>query len=169
MRALGCAVVLCLSLAACSSSGYGSGRLASAGKPNEGPVTFRWSAGADPTSGPIAAVLPDGRRFEGRFMQVTSGAIDDRWGVAGVGWVGPGYGYGYGPGWAYDPYYDSYGYVRQYSGRVVAQLRGPENELMRCFFVLEDPFEGPEEGGMGECAISTGERVDFATLRGEDD
>lgn len=168
MRVLGCAVVLSLSLAACSSSGWGSGTLASPGKPGgEGPVVFRWSAGADATSGPIAAVLPDGRRFEGRFVQATSATLDQSWGPVGVGWVGPGYGYGWGGSWAYDPYYDSYGYVRHYSGRVIAQLRGPENELMRCFFVLEDPYDGPEEGGMGECELSTGERIDFATLRGE--
>lgn len=167
MRALGCAVVLSLSLAACSSSGYGSGRLASPGTPvAEGPVAFRWSAGADPTSGPITAVLPDGRRFEGRFMQVTSTTLDD-WGGFRVGYAGPGYGWGY--GWAYPAYYDGFGYGRTYSGQVVAQLRGPENQLMRCFFVLEDPIDGPEEGGMGECEISTGESIEFATLRGEGD
>lgn len=165
MRALGSIVVCCLSLAACGSSGYGSGRLAAPGKPNEGPVVFRWSAGADPTSGPITAVLPDGRRFDGRFMQVTSATLDQYWGPVGVGWVGPGYGWG--GTWAYDPYYDTYGYVRHYSGRVVAQLRGPEDELMRCYFVLEDPYEGPEKGGMGQCELSTGEHIDFATLRGE--
>lgn len=166
MRALlGIAVALSLVLAACGSSGYGSGRLTAPGKPDEGPVMFTWSAGADATSGPITAVLPDGRRFEGRFMQITSTTMAEDYGTFRTGWAGPTYGWG----WGYGPYYDDWAFIRHYSGQLIAQLRGPEDELMRCQFVLEDPVEGPEEGGVGECELSTGERVSYAALRGEDD
>ena len=166
MRVLVLAAGLALSVTGCGSSGYGGGRLASPGKPGDGgAVTFRWSAGADTTRGPIVAVLPDGRRFDGRFMQITSTTVGEDYGAFRAAWAGP----MYGAGWGYGPYYDDWSFVRHYSGQVVAQLRGPAGELMRCQFVLADPVDGPESGGVGDCELSTGERVRFATLRGEDE
>lgn len=143
----------------CATSGYGSGRVDAPGKPGaEGEATFTWRAEANATRGTIRATLPDGRTFTGSFMQVTSATmvqdISGYWGAGGWGYGGP---------------YDSTAFVRHYSGRVLAQLDGPSGERMRCHFQLGRPEDGPQSGGIGSCELSSGERIEYATLRGEDD
>jgi hypothetical protein len=152
--------VLCasaLTMVGCATSGIGSGQLQSAaGSTANLPVHFAWRADREPTRGTIQAVLPDGRSFEGEFIQVNSAttAVD----------LGPYWGGGWGPWGGYG--YDAYGYARHYSGRVISQLRGPSNQRMRCEFQLARPEQGPVSGGQGQCQLSTGERIDYAELRG---
>ncbi|UJR82479.1 hypothetical protein [Sandaracinus amylolyticus] len=149
-------VTLILSAGGCATSGGGSGTLET-GKPDQTePVAFQWNAAPDATHGTIQAELLDGRDFSGEFLQVTTETratdLDPYWDV----WGGPWYGMA-----------DDTTFVRHYTGRVIAQLTGPEGQRMRCNFQLADPEAGPQSGGMGECELSTGERVEDATLRGQ--
>jgi hypothetical protein len=158
------ALVACVAAAGCATSGVGRGQVEAPGKPEaEGEAVFVWRADADARRGTIEAVLPDGRDFRGTFLQVTSATVAQDIGPGYWSAAGPGYGWGYMAG------YDSSTFVRHYSGRVLAQLDGPEGETMRCLFQLARPEDGPASGGMGACELSSGERIEDATLRGEDD
>lgn len=151
----------------CATSGMGTGQLQSPAKPDsEGPVSFRWRTGMNTSEGDISAVLPDGREFSGRFMQVTSATVSqhlDAWSPVGAPY------YGGGRGGAYWEPVDATSFATYYSGRIIAQLQGPDGEAIRCMFVLEDPVAGPQSGGLGDCQLSTGERIGYARLVGDDD
>lgn len=165
-RSLRGALVLIVAFGyACTTTGMGTGLLASPGKPEaEGPVNFRWNSGLDTTNGDISAVLPDGRIFRGRFLQVTSSTVAqhfDAWTPLGAPY------YGGGRGGVYWEPVDAATFATYYSGRILAQLDGPEGEVMRCVFALEDPVAGPREGGLGDCELTTGERIGYARLMGD--
>ena len=143
-----------LAAAGCATSGVGSGQLETPGGPPTGEaVFFTWQAEPAATRGNIQASLPDGRAFRGKFIQITSTTqrvdLDPYW-----------------SGWSTWGGYDSTGFARHYSGRVIAQLHGPGTQRMRCHFQLAVPEQGPASGGIGECELSTGERVAYAELRG---
>lgn len=152
-------------LAACKHSGAGEGTLESAvtgaGTAAEGAVEFSWKTGADPSAGSIQARLPDGETFRGDFLQVTDSASVDT--------VGPYYRTWSTPTWGGDgPWYsgDVPGFVKVYSGRVVAHLVGSEGTRMRCNFVLRDPSRGIPGGAAGDCQMSDRKTVFDAKLRG---
>jgi hypothetical protein len=150
-------------LGGCATTGTGQGTLAETGKPEgAGDVAFEWRSGADTTRGTIAATLPDGRTFEGQFVQLVEDVqpedLGQYWsdlGAPGVRW---GSGYGFEPPTT----------VRERTQRVVAQLQGPGGTRMRCQFDLAAPDRGPASGGFGACDLSTGETIERATLSGED-
>jgi hypothetical protein len=156
-------VALCC---ACTTAGVGTGLLASPGKPEaEGSVDFRWSSGFDTTHGDISAVLPDGRVFTGRYLQMTSSSVSqyfDAWSPLGAPYYGGGLG-----GVYWEPI-NAAAFATYYSGRVLAQLDGPEGEMMRCVFALEDPVAGPRKGGLGDCELTTGERIGYGRLMRND-
>ncbi|MDQ3032634.1 MAG: hypothetical protein M3Y87_09475 [Myxococcota bacterium] len=157
---LGSLGLLAALVAGCATSGIGSGELTTPGKTGgDGTVLFAWDAGTDSTNGDIRAVLPDGRVFDGRFLQVTATTTTQQLGPYWAGW-GPWTGWS--GGWAGG----GTGFVTHYTGRVIATLEGPEGQRMRCQFQLEDPPDGPESGGMGNCELSTGEVVRYAVLTG---
>lgn len=154
---------LVASTVGCATSGVGSGQVIAPGKPGaEGEAMFVWEADADATEGTIRVALPDGRVFRGRFVQSTSATTAQGF--------GPDEGlYGAPYRWDGATAGGSDVFVRTHSGRVLAQLDGPGEERMRCRFVLARPEAGPASGGIGDCELSTGERIGYATLRGEDD
>lgn len=169
------ALVLAL-VAGCATSGMGSGRVEAPGKPDaEGEAVFTWRASADATRGDIEAELPDGRIFRGSFRQVSRATLAEPgswWGELDPAHAGGGPEEGWGDrghAWRYGATSDHSGFVRHYSGHVVAQLDGPRGERMRCSFALARPEDGPASGGVGECELSGGERIEHATLRGADD
>ena len=47
-----------------------------------------------------------------------------------------------------------------YSGKVVATLFGDRGTVMRCRFRLVNPSGGMQDGGTGECQLSTGGKLD---------
>ena len=47
-----------------------------------------------------------------------------------------------------------------YSGKVVATLFGDRSTVMRCRFRLANPSGGMQDGGTGECQLSTGGKID---------
>lgn len=152
------------SVSGCATSGVGSGQVIAPGKPGaEGDAVFTWEAEADATQGTIRAALPDGRVFTGRFVQVTSVTSAHGFGPDDEGLYGAPY------RWDGASAGVSDAFVRTHSGRVLAQLEGPGDERMRCQFVLAQPEAGPASGGIGDCQLSTGERIGYATLRGEDE
>jgi hypothetical protein len=152
-----------LALAGCASTGFGQGTLepvsARGYRYAQGPaqVAFAWrSDGLGNDHGRISATFPDGRRFEGTYVEPTS--TSDNWILGGgpvCGWRGcwdDG-------GWA--------GTTTHYSGVLLAQMVDASREQLNCRFTLAEPREGPSGGGIGQCTLSTGERIDGVALQGE--
>ena len=52
-----------------------------------------------------------------------------------------------------------------YSGRVMANMQSGDGQRMRCRFYLNDPVEGMEGGGQGQCQLADGHSVDAVFLR----
>jgi hypothetical protein len=51
-------------------------------------------------------------------------------------------------------------YSTRYSGMVVADLKGPDSQQLRCRFHLNVPAAGMHGGGQGECQFTGGHTVD---------
>ena len=135
-------------LAGCATTGTGYGDVQKGGKE---PVSFRWNSTDGGISGTMSASLPRERSFSGKFIQMTTEThiddLDHMW----HGWA-PGWG-----AWAPGP---ANGFVRNYSGRVLANLSDANGEHMRCRFRLADPPSGMSGGGSGECQLAGGEKID---------
>lgn len=165
-----CHALAALALAACSKGEF-TGEVAhssvpAVGEPTSPPapkhedVLFTWESLDESYAGRIAATLPDGERFKGRFHEIVTtipiARYDDfyGWWYAGP-WVGPSWRWG-----GVWPYYDSVEeFVSHYTGTVVARLTGSRGHQMRCHFELDDRYGGMKAGGKGECQLSTGERI----------
>ena len=162
MRAADVAVVVVAGLlAGCVASGTIRGRMSKTGDAPV-PVTLQYRSERFAQNGTITAKLPDGETFTGRYLQVSSDTdaetLDPYWGGWGVGWAGWG------------PWSDDYGawiagadmptFVRNYSGKVIATLIGDRGDRMRCRFRLADPEQGMPSGGVGECQVSGGAKID---------
>jgi len=155
-------------LSACATQGIGMGQLRefepgnARGQPI-GAVDFRWhSQGATSTRGTITAVLPDGRTFRGWYREPTSTpeTYQATWqsqqpGPASYAMSGePLFVGGLPPGHA----------PPEYSGRLLARLRGSDGSVMRCWFRLDRPSQGPAGGGEGDCGLPNGEVIEHAAL-----
>ncbi|NLE89121.1 MAG: hypothetical protein GX607_22280 [Myxococcales bacterium] len=149
----------------CATQGSGSGELESGGTVGgargEAPVRFSWhSQGASVTRGDISATVPGRGPFQGTYMQVTSDIEEsdvepyfaDDWYDGWDEWDG------WGPG--------GDAFVTTYSGKVIAVLRSEQGERMRCRFDLAEPDRGPAGGGMGECQLSDGAKIEDVVLEG---
>jgi len=144
-RTVGGALALA-SLAACATTGAGVGTT----RENHLPVKFNWSAD-NAVSGNMTATLANGEAFDGKFFQVTSETRVDRLGPLWTGWH-------HQRDW---PFWDAGpDFVKQYSGRVVANLQGTQGDHMRCSFRLINPSSGMAGGGAGRCQVPHGETVD---------
>ncbi len=129
-------------------------------------------------SGVMTAQLSNGESYSGRYFQISHDTevtdLDPLW----VGW-GPPYGgprwggrfgYGFGGGFGRHRGWAGWGgwgywgpqttFVTTYSGRVVANLEGPNNTHMRCTFDLRNPSYGMPGGGMGGCQLPSGQTID---------
>ena len=148
-------------LAGCVASGTIRGRMTKAGDAAV-PVTLQYRSERFQQNGTLTATLPDGETFSGRYLQISSDTdaetLDPYWGGWGVGWAGWG------------PWSDDYGawipgedvptFVRNYSGKVIATLIGDRGDRMRCRFRLADPENGMSSGGVGQCEVSGGAKID---------
>ena len=146
-----------VSLPACTSMGIGNGTL----EPGDAPVSFSWISKDSGTSGTMSAIVGDnpasagtGSTFSGPFLQVTSSArtesLEPMWNGWRRGWND----------WGYWGMYPETAFTTHYSGKVVANLRGPDNQLLRCRFHLNTPAAGMKGGGQGECQFAGGRSVD---------
>jgi hypothetical protein len=146
MKVFGIAALLALGLAtaACETTGVGTGTS------RTGAVTasLTWRAtGAE--EGDMTAVVDSGRTYAGKFYQITRETTVEE--IRPL-WTG------YGPRWrrwgAWGPE-PSTAFITEYTGRVVANLAGPDGN-MRCRFRLIRPSEGMSGGGAGRCQLPDG-------------
>jgi hypothetical protein len=138
-----------LLLSACQSAGTGSGNVRGTRKP----VAFTWES-TDSVRGNITATLGSGRTFKGHYFQITRETRVDDLDPLWLGWGRP-----YRRGWGYwgpDP---GPRFVKEYSGRVLANLHTDDGNHMRCRFRLARPSSGMAGGGQGRCEIADGGEI----------
>ncbi len=140
-------------LSGCSYQGAIAGRLMAPGMQPK-PIEMEYKTARFGAGGTISTTLPDGEYFTGRYLQVTSETTADAF--------GPGWG-----GWgAWNPFWGDWDggdyetFIDNYTGKVVATLFGDRNHTMRCRFQLSDPAEGMTGGGVGECQVSNGDKIE---------
>lgn len=143
------AAVAALALGGCATSGQGFGEARHSGEQ----VAFTWqSRGAH--EGTMTATLADGVVYRGPYFQITRDTtvqhLDPLW----RGWSGYWRGW---PWWGPEP---RLSFVTHYTGRVVANLTGPNDKHMRCHFRLKHPASEMAGGGMGECQFANGQTID---------
>lgn len=156
-----------VALAGCATSGTGTAVARTPGEPPQ-QIVFNWDAGTDPTGGTIATILPDGEVFQGHFVQITADTNVDSISPFYHTWY-DGWGYGWDSMWWPGPYYDDISsYVTVYTGRVLATLRSPQGNTMRCQFRLSEPRAGLAGGGIGECRTSEGTAIEAAVFSSGD-
>lgn len=144
-RLLVAALASALVLAACQTAGTGSGTVRGTRKP----VAFTWES-TDSVSGNITATFGDGEVYTGTYFQITRETRVDRLDPLWVGWRQT----RYRSGWRYwDRGFDRE-FIKEYSGRVLANLRSDDGDHMRCRFTLISPSRGMAGGGEGRCQLS---------------
>jgi hypothetical protein len=124
----------------------------------KGKVTLSWKTGPDISNGEISAALPDGRRFQGTFVQPQRSQWRDNYDLYWGAWTGP---------WGRaGPWYSGTrgGFTTQYADHVLAHLENGDGTRMRCSFALYQADQGLEGGGQGDCQLSTNEEVFDAVL-----
>lgn len=157
--------IFLVAMTACTHFGGGEGTLeepapaASGGQKPAGPVTFTWSSGSDTSEGKIAASLPDGRLFEGTYVQVRESGWQETYAPYWTAWTAQDWGIA-------NPMY--YGpreqFVVDYSGKVMAHLHASDGTRMRCSFQLNKPDTGLGSGGEGDCQLSNHEAIFDAVI-----
>jgi hypothetical protein len=151
-RTLLAAAVASISLAACISTGVGTGA------ERNGPVTasFSWKEGS-PQGGSLTAALSTGDTYSGEYFQVTHDTSVERYGPLWTGW-GRGSRRGLDREWSYwGPRTE---FETEYTGKVLANLHDSLGRHMRCKFTLHDPSFGMAQGGMGRCQLPGGRTID---------
>lgn len=140
---------LAVSMLACTSMGVGSGSLS----PGNTPVRFNWISKDGGNTGTMSAGINNGVTFSGPFLQVTStvraDALDPLWHGWRRGWAD----------WGYSGPFPASAFSTVYSGKVIANLQGPDDQRLRCRFHLNDPVAGMGSGGQGECQFNGGRTV----------
>jgi hypothetical protein len=143
---LAAAVWMALALGACTTMGTGSGSTSS----GDTPVSFDWTSKDGGVSGTMSATIGNGIVFTGPYLEITQVAQSEAFYPMWAGWS---------PGWR-DWSYGLEGPTTTYSGKVVANLQGPDSQRMRCRFDLNDPVSGMGGGGQGKCQVAGGATVD---------
>jgi hypothetical protein len=136
---------LCVALAACQTAGTGSGNVRGTRKP----VAFTWQS-TDSVSGDITATFGDGEVFKGTYFQITRDTRVERLEPLWDGWGRP---YRRG-GWRYWDRSSESRFIKEYSGRVLANLHSESGDRMRCRFTLINPSRGMAGGGEGRCQLA---------------
>jgi hypothetical protein len=117
------------------------------------PVAFTWQSD-DSDSGDITATFGNGRVFKGKYYQINDSTRVERLDPLWDGWSRS----TRGSGWRYWSDDDRRDFVREYDGRVLANLRSNDGEHMRCRFTLDTPSKGMSGGGQGRCQLSESSR-----------
>jgi hypothetical protein len=153
-RKIAAAVFMGLALGACTTMGTGTGSTSS----GDQPVAFGWTSKDGSVTGTMSATLPGGNVFSGPYLEITSTVESTQFSPIWTGWSPgwPDWGYGFGGVGSFD----SIGTTTSYSGKVVANLQGPNSQRMRCRFQLNDPVSGMGGGGEGKCQVAGGTTVD---------
>ena len=127
-----------------NGAGAGSGNVRGTSKP----VAFTWQSEGD-KSGDITATFGTGRVFTGEYVQISSDVRSDSLDPLWDGWDRPGKN-----AWRYWNADSRKEFVRENSGRVLANLHAEDGEYMRCRFTLISPQRGMKGGGEGRCQLS---------------
>jgi len=147
-------LVLASTLSGCVYQGAIAGRVEAPGAQPK-PITMNFQTQRFGAGGTINTELPSGEYFTGRYLQITSETTADTFGPGWGGW-GP-----WGPGWGdWGGGADYATFVQNYSGKVVATLFGDRKNTMRCRFQLANPQDGMSGGGVGECQVTNGEKIE---------
>jgi len=137
-----------LALAACETpngAGTGSGNVRGTQKP----VAFTWESD-DSNSGDITATFGSGRVFTGEYVQISRNIDSDNLDPLWDGWDRP----RSKNAWRYWNADSRTEFVRENTGRVLANLHDEKGEYMRCRFTLASPDRGMKGGGEGRCQLS---------------
>lgn len=138
-----------IALAGCVSSGQGYGETRRSGER----VDFTWMSGAA-HEGTMTATLANGAVYTGPYFQITRDSRVERLAPLWYGW---GRRWGGWPYWGPGP---DVAFVTHYTGKVVANLAGPEGKHLRCRFQLRRPASEMAGGGVGRCQFASGETID---------
>jgi len=145
-------VLASLALGACETTGAG-GTGAGNVRGTQKPVAFTWQS-YDSDSGDITATFGNGRVFKGKYYQITDASRAEHLDPLWDGWGRP----ANTGNWRYWSDEDRRDFVREYDGRVLANLRSSDGERMRCRFSLTTPTRGMAGGGEGRCQLSASSR-----------
>jgi hypothetical protein len=137
-----------LMAAACTTTGTGIGSSPGGGVS----ATFTWTA-QSARSGTMTAMLNTGAVYRGPFFQVTQETRVEELTPLWVGWDRR----RRWQGWDY--WGPQQSYMTHYTGRVLANLEGPDGR-MRCRFTLARPSAGMAGGGQGRCQLPSGTIID---------
>jgi hypothetical protein len=117
---------------------------------------FTWQQSI-PASGTLTATVSNqngsDETYEGNFYQITNNSQIETLGPLWHRWQ---------PGWTGWAYWDSapdYALITHYTGRVLANLAGPNGKRMRCDFQLIRATEGMKGGGEGQCQLPSGKTI----------
>ena len=150
-------------LSACASSGEGTGSTLQ----GDVTATLAWKSDGE-GKGVITANMNTGESFSGRYFQVSRETrveeLEPLW--AGWGWPRNGWGMWWGPWASWEYWGPQPSFVSTYTGRVVANLAGPDGTHMRCRFTLQYPSSGMTGGGVGTCQLPSGKVIDTILTKG---
>lgn len=149
-------LALALGISGCTATGPISGQLNVPGQTPQ-KITLTYTTDRFDEGGRITGALPSGETVSGRFVQITSTSAVDSFGPMWSTWGSPMWSdWGpFGETWVGGPM-DITTFRTNYSGKVVATLFGDRGTVMRCRFRLVNPPGGMQDGGTGECQLSTG-------------
>jgi len=153
---LAAATAAAVAMIACTTMGSGTGSVS----PGNTPVAFAWTSKDGGTTGTMSATLADGTAYSGPFLQMTSAVRTESLEPLWTGWRRGWRDWGYWGGT-----YPDVEFATRYSGKVVANLKGPDSQQLRCRFNLNNPVAGMGGGGQGECQAAGGRTVDAVFAR----
>src|SRR5712664_3003717 len=128
-------VAVALALGACTTMGTGTGSTST----GDQPVSFNWTSKDGGVTGTMSATLANGGLFTGPYLEITNTAQSTSFAPMWTGWS-PGWrDWGYGGFGGLGAFGGFDGTTTNYTGKVVANLQGPNSQRMRCSFALNDP------------------------------
>jgi hypothetical protein len=158
-------LVVALTFAACSmtpemQTGIMAGRWTPKGGETER-VPLSWESSDDEHGRVHATLGKGGEHFTGKYVRVQTGEDTIHLETVYNDWQAPTWAtLDWGPEGNYGASVDYLGFVKGFSGSVVATLFGNEGHSMRCQFTANDPSRGLISGGVGTCQVSDGGQLD---------
>jgi len=148
--------LLAVGIVGCAS-GPVIGRVSVAGQ-EAAPLTMSWESGLFGGSGTMAAVMPDGERFSGKYTVVKKGMSRGRIDPA---WEGdePANARGEIDDTMWGAARDRVAFVSAHVNKAIATLKGDRGSTMLCQFSLDAAEAGMRGGGGGACQTSKGAKI----------
>src|SRR5262249_2582728 len=143
--------------AAACARGPVTGQVAVAGQP-PAPLTMSWESGLFGESGTMAAVMPDGERFSGKYVVVKEGTARGRVDPA---WEGdePADARGEIDDSMWGAARDRAAFVSKHLNTAGATLKGNRGAMILCRFSRQAAEAGMRGGGAGDCQTSKGAKI----------